>query len=78
MNIIDEFKKCLNDMSYVRAGWDFYDMPAHQKGQEASMGAKAKARACEIWRENPAMHDNLRAAFREVRPLATMEEIERA
>jgi hypothetical protein len=72
-----EFKKCLTTMSHSRAGWDYQLSPA-QKAQERSEEKEALARARAIWSENPDMHDDLRAAFKEVSPLATMSEIERA
>lgn len=72
-----EFKKCLVTMSHSRAGWDYELSPA-QKAQERSEEKEALARARAIWSGNPDMHDDLRAAFKEVSPLATMSEIERA
>ncbi|KRA63081.1 hypothetical protein ASD85_06420 [Rhizobium sp. Root651] len=73
--LVDEFKKCLTDMSYARAGWD-YSMPPHQRAAERDLEQKAKARARAIWSENPASHDDLRAAFKQTQPLVTMSEIE--
>ncbi|XHE14042.1 hypothetical protein PCC82_04650 [Agrobacterium deltaense] len=73
--LVDEFKKCLTDMSYSRAGWD-YSMPPHQRAAERDLEQKAKARARVIWAENPASHDDLRAAFKQTQPLVTMSEIE--
>lgn len=73
--MIDEFKKCLLDMSYSRAGWD-YQLPRSQRAAEATMEKSARDRAREIWAQNPEKHDQLRAAFTEVSPLATMSEIE--
>lgn len=73
--LVDEFKKCLTDMSYSRAGWD-YSMPPHQRAAERDLEQKAKARARAIWSENPASHDDLRAAFKQTQPLVTMSEIE--
>ncbi len=71
-----EFKKCLSVMSNSRAGWDYQLSPA-QKAQENREEKEALTRARAIWSENPDMHDDLRAAFKEVSPLATMSEIER-
>lgn len=75
--ICEEFKKCLSIMSYSRAGWDYQLSPA-QKAKEDREEKEALARARAIWSENPGMHDDLRAAFKEASPLATMSEIERA
>ena len=75
--LCDEFKRCLGAMSFARAGWDYYAMPAGQKAAEARSAHRAKDRAREIWQQNPHLHDELRAAFKEAQPLATMDEIER-
>lgn len=75
--LIEEFTKCLGDMSYSRAGWD-YQLPPAQKAAEANQERSALERARTIWRDNPGLHDDLRAAFKEYKPLATMAEIERA
>ena len=74
--VLDEFKKCLNDMSYSRAGWD-YQLPHTQRAAEATVEKSALVRAREIWAENPEMHEQFRVAFTEVSPLATMSEIAR-
>ena len=76
--MLDEFRKCLCSISFTRAGWDYYDMAPVQKQSEAASGAKGLARAREIWAENPDAHDELRAVFKDLGPLATMDEIERA
>jgi hypothetical protein len=70
-----EFKKCLTTMSHSRAGWD-YDLPRAQRAEENRQEKEALARARAIWSENPDMHDDLRVAFKEASPLATMSEIE--
>jgi hypothetical protein len=75
MDTIAQFKQCLTDMSFCRAGWDF-DLPAAQKAEERKLEQEALARAREIWARETALHDHLRAAFREAAPLATMSEIE--
>lgn len=75
MDVIAEFKKCLTDMSYSRAGWD-YQLSAAQRAEESKMAREALSRAREIWAADAALHDQLRAAFKEVSPLATMTEIE--
>jgi hypothetical protein len=75
-DITTEFKKCLTTMSHSRAGWDFQLSPA-LKAQEAREEKEALSRARAIWSENQDMHDDLRAAFKEVSPLAAMSEIER-
>jgi len=75
-NQISEFKKCLTTMSHTRAGWD-YIRPAEQVARERREENKALARARAIWSENSDLQDDLRAAFKEASPLATMSEIER-
>lgn len=72
-----EFKKCLTTMSHSRAGWDF-ELPPAQRAEENRQEKEALSRARTIWSENPDMHDDLRAAFTEASPLATMSEIERS
>ena len=74
--MIDEFKKCLSTMSHSRAGWD-YQLPPAQRAAEDRADKEALARARSIWAENPGLHADLRAAFDDVKPLATMSEIER-
>ena len=73
--IVSEFVKCLVAVSFWRAGWDF-QLPPQQRDEETASGQKALARAREIWAENPDSHDDLRVAFKEASPLATMSEIE--
>ncbi len=73
--LIEEFKKCLTDMSYTRAGLD-YTMSPEQRAEERKSEQTAKARARAIWAENPDIHDDLRVAFNQTKPLATMSEIE--
>lgn len=75
--LIDEFKKCLGTMSFARAGWD-YQLSAEQAAKEARDEIDALSRARSIWAENSEMHADLRAAFKDARPLATISEIERA
>lgn len=77
MELTAEFKKCLGTMSHSRAGWDC-QLPAAQRAEENRQEREALARARAIWAENPDRHDDLRAAFKEFGPLATMNEIERA
>lgn len=72
---IEAFTKALKDMSYSRAGWD-YQMSATQRAQEAALEREARDSARAIWAENPGMHNDLRAAFTTLSPLATMSEIE--
>jgi hypothetical protein len=74
---IIEFKKCLSTMSHSRAGWD-YELPPAQKAKEDREEKAALARARAIWAESPELHDELRAAFKEASPLATMSEIEKS
>lgn len=73
--LISEFVKCLGTMSYSRAGWD-YQISPEQRTKENREGKGALTRARAIWSENPALHDDLRAAFEAFQPLATMREIE--
>lgn len=75
--LIAEFTKCLGTMSHSRAGWD-YQLPPAQRAEEDRQEKTALARARAIWAENPALHDELRAAFTVASPLATMREIEAA
>lgn len=72
---IEAFKTALKDMSYSRAGWD-YQMSSMQRAQEAALEREARDSARAIWAENPDIQDDLRAAFTETSPLATMSEIE--
>lgn len=76
VNLIAEFTKCLGTMSHSRAGWD-YELPRAQRAEESRQEYEALSRARAIWAENPSLHDDLRAAFAAVQPLATMSEIER-
>ncbi len=72
-----EFRKCLCDISFARAGWDYELHPA-QKASEATLSSNSMTRARQIWAENPDKHGDLRAVFKDLQPLATMDEIERA
>jgi hypothetical protein len=72
---IIQFKSALSTMSHSRAGWD-YQLPPAQKAKEDRECAEALARARSIWSENPNFQEQLRAAFKEASPLATMSEIE--
>lgn len=76
-DLILEFKACLADISFARAGWDVRGMSLDQKQAEASAKKTAMARAREIWRDNPGRRDEIEAAFREYKPLATLDEITR-
>lgn len=76
-DITTEFKKCLLTMSHSRAGWD-YELSREQKAKEDREEKEALAMARKIWADNPDRHDDLRAAFKESNPLATMSEIEAA
>ncbi len=76
--LLAEFRKCLCAISFTRAGRDFYDMPPMQQQSEATSGARNMAQARTIWADNPNLHDDLRTVFKELDPLATMDEIERA
>ncbi len=75
MTVIEEFTKCLNTLSQVRAGWDF-DLPKAQRQDENRQEKEALARARAIWIENPNVRDDLRTAFTAASPLASMREIE--
>lgn len=72
--LLAEFKKCLVDMSYSRAGWD-YTMSPEQRAAERSFEREAKSRARSIWAENPSIHEDLREVFSSAKPLVTMDEI---
>jgi hypothetical protein len=72
--LVNEFTKCLNTVSYCRAGLD-YELPRDQRAKEDSDEKTALARAREIWRSNPSQQDALRAAFSVAQPLATIAEI---
>lgn len=74
--MIDDFKKCLSTMSHSRAGWD-YHLPPAQRAKEDREEKEALAMARKIWADNPDRHDELRQAFKESGPLATMSEIEK-
>ena len=76
--MLEEFRKCLCAVSFTRAGHDFYDMAPAQRQNEATYGTKNLARARQIWADNPNAHDDLRAVFNDLKPLAEMREIERA
>jgi hypothetical protein len=75
MEKIEAFKKALGTMSHSRAGWDF-EMSRKQRDIEALAEKEALAVARSIWAENPDMHDELRLAFKDAQPLATMNEIQ--
>jgi hypothetical protein len=74
---IEQFTKALTDISYCRAGWDVQLSP-DRRAEENRMEKEALSAARSIWAENPEIHDDLRFAFKELAPLATMDEIERA
>ncbi len=71
-----EFRKCLCDISFTRAGYDVREMPPAQKAREAASGADAMTRLREIWAENPDLQDDLRMVFMLTGPLMEMREIE--
>ena len=75
--LVAEFRDCLSTMSHSRAGWD-YQLSREQRAKEDREEREAVTRARAIWAENPPLHDDLRAAFVDANPLATMSEIERA
>ncbi|WP_376742479.1 hypothetical protein [Ensifer canadensis] len=74
--LIQEFTACLSTMSHSRAGWD-YQLPPAQRAEEDRQEKAALARARAIWSDNADFHEQLRSAFKEASPLATMAEIER-
>lgn len=76
-DLVATFKKCLSTMSHSRAGWD-YELPPAQKAEENRQEKEALSKARAIWSGNPDIHEQLRAAFKEASPLATMSEIEAA
>ena len=73
-----EFRKCLCELSFTRAGYDVREMPPAQKSDEAARASDCMTRARQIWAENADEHDELRAVFQETQPLVEMREIERA
>ena len=73
-----EFRKCLCEISFTRAGYDVRQMPPAQKSSEAARASGFMARARQIWAENENQHDELRAVFGEAQPLVEMREIERS
>lgn len=73
-DIITEFKKHLGTMSHSRAGWD-YQLPPQQKALEDRQRKEALSAARKLWSDNPDRQEDLRKAFVEFRPLATMDEI---
>lgn len=75
--VINQFVACLHIMSHSRAGWD-YELPRSQRDKENRQEREALATARRLWAENPEKHDDLRVAFSEARPLATIREIEAA
>ena len=74
-DIIEEFTRCLGTMSHSRAGWD-YELPYELSAKEDRNEKQALSRARAIWKDNSDRHDDLRAAFENAEPLATMREIE--
>ena len=74
--LVAEFRDCLLTMSHSRAGWD-YELSREQRAKEDREEREAVTRARAIWAENPPLHDDLREAFTDANPLATMTEIER-
>lgn len=76
-DIIKTFTECLSIMSNSRAGWDFQLSPA-QRAKENREEKEALAKARKIWADNQDRHDDLRRAFADAQPLASMTEIERA
>ncbi len=77
-NMQAEFRKCLCEISFTRAGYDVREMPPAQKQSEADMAGANMTRARQIWSENPDQHDDLRTVFSDTQPLVEMREIERA
>ena len=71
-----EFKQLLKSISYCRSGWD-YQLYPDLRAEENRREREALSRAHAIWAENPDLRDELRAAFKTVSPLATMDEIQR-
>ena len=72
-----EFRKCLTEISFTRAGYDVREMPPAQKSGEAARASDCMTRARQIWAENPDKHASLRGVFKDVNPLVEMREIER-
>ena len=72
-----EFRKCLTEISFARAGYDVREMPPAQKSKEAARASDCMTRARQIWAENPDKHASLRGIFEDVNPLLEMREIEK-
>ncbi len=73
-----EFRKCLCEISFTRAGYDVREMQPAQKASEAASASDSMTRVRQIWADNPDQHDDLRAVFASLNPLVEMREIERA
>ena len=72
-----EFRKCLCEISFTRAGYDVRQMPPAQKSSEAATSSDYMTQARQLWAENPDKHASLRGVFKDVNPLVEMREIER-
>ena len=77
-NMQAEFRKCLTEISYTRAGYDVREMPPAQKSNEAARACDCMTRARQIWADNPDKRASLRGVFQDVGPLVELREIERA
>ena len=73
-----EFRKCLGEISFTRAGYDVREMPPAQKSKESAKASDFMMRARQIWAENPDKRASCRGVFQDVNPLVEMREIERA
>ena len=73
-----EFRKCLTEISFTRAGYDVRQMAPAQKSKEAARASDCMMRARQIWADNPDKRAGLRGVFQDVEPLIEMREIERA
>ena len=76
-NMQAEFRKCLTEISFTRAGYDVREMPPTQKSKEAARASDFMTRARQIWADNPDKRASLRGVFQDVAPLVEMREIER-
>ncbi len=74
--LTERFTELLNTISYTRAGWDF-ELTREERDKEIRQEKAALAEARSIWQGNPDQRENLDAAFRAAKPLATIEELER-
>jgi hypothetical protein len=61
--VVAAFKRDMGHVSYSRAGWDYYDMPAKQKADERQLLVDAFARLRSTLAEHPEWAPHLREVF---------------